>query len=96
VQKAGGQPFFVEVKYRASGRLSKADLGPHYPHPTAFVVLVSPYRIQCIPANDLNNGQELRPDKSDNLFAARPEFQADLPTVYEFVDLAAKLFAFDK
>ena len=92
VQKNDGQPYFVEVKYRANGGLSQADLGPNYPHLTAFIVLVSPYRIQCVTAGELRNGTILRRGASDYYFADRKEFGADLQVVRQFVDLASELF----
>lgn len=85
----------MEVKCRANGTLTRVDIGTHYPHPTAFIVLVSPYRIQCVTAGDLNNAVELRWDASDHLFADRTEFAADRHIVYQFVELASKLFQFD-
>lgn len=60
VEKGMGQPYSVEVKHRASGSLTLADIGgTGYPYPTGFIVLVSPYRIQCVTAIELIDGVAL-------------------------------------
>lgn len=98
IHKEPGQPFFVEVKYRADGFFSKEQLPPGYAKLTTFIVLVSPHRIECATVSELLNGVRLGGGKTSAYWLAnRPEFGiVDPREVKAFVELAGQLFKFDR
>jgi hypothetical protein len=93
--KANGEVYFVEVKFRASEQFSIKDIeqknGVEYPYQNAYFILVSKKHIKCITYQELKNGGEITPT-SKNYLGSVKAFDLDKNVIKEFCDFAVKFF----
>ena len=89
--RANGEVFFVEVKFRANEEFKLKDLPKNYPYRNAFIILVSKKHIKCITVPELEAGQEIAPT-SKNYLGYRKEFGLDKEVIKDFCDFAVKFF----
>lgn len=85
--------YFVEVKYRSSGRFSKDDLPEDYPYRNSHLILVSKDDIQCVMVEDLMKGVIIEKGGEHQL-SNRSEFALPQPIINEFRDFAKKMYRF--
>lgn len=91
IQEPGKDPFLVEVKFRASGELSRRNLAPSYPYPDALVVLVSKRHIKAIEFSELDTGAQI--EAKDHRYLGRlPQFRKYRDTIIKFCEFAVKFF----
>jgi hypothetical protein len=83
--------YFVEVKFRANGTLTRKDLPKDYAWGNAYFVIVSKKHIKCISFEELDRGLEITPS-SKNYLGNRKEFDLDKETIIEFCDFALTFF----
>lgn len=83
--------YFVEVKFRANGTLTRRDLPKDYPWTNAYFILVSKKHIKCITFEELDNGDEITPT-SKNYLGNRKEFDLDKEVIKEFCEFALLFF----
>lgn len=83
--------YFVEVKFRASGTLTRKDLPKDFAWGNTYFILVSKKHIKCITFEELDNGGEITPT-SKNYLGNRKEFDLDKETIIEFCDFALTFF----
>ncbi len=93
IQKNGGEPHFIEVKFRANGRLDMNDF-KDYPYENALIILVSKEHIKCISFKELKTGGHISPQ--DNRYLTdMPEFyfnDNDRKTIINFHDFILDFF----
>lgn len=83
--------YFVEVKFRANGTFTRADLPKDYPWGNAFFILVSKKHIKCVTFEELERGEEITPT-SKNYLGNRKEFDLDKEVIKEFCEFALLFF----
>lgn len=83
--------YFVEVKFRASGTLTRKDIPKDYAWGNAYFILVSKKHIKCITFEELERGEEITAT-SRNYLGSRKEFDLDKDTIVEFCDFALLFF----
>ncbi len=83
--------YFVEVKFRASGTLTRKDLPKDFAWGNTYFILVSKKHIKCITFEELDNGGEINPT-SKNYLGNRKEFDLEKETIIEFCDFALTFF----
>lgn len=83
--------YFVEVKFRASGKFALKDLPKNYPYRNAYIILVSKKHIKCITVDELEEGKEISPT-SRNYLGNRKEFELDKEIIIDFCDFAVHFF----
>jgi hypothetical protein len=83
--------YFVEVKFRKSGSLTRKDLPKDYPWTNAYFILVSKKHIKCITFAELEAGEEITPT-SKNYLGNRKEFDLDKEVIKEFCEFALLFF----
>ncbi len=83
--------FFVEVKFRASGEFSFANLPANYPFTNAYIILVSKKHIKCLTFLELQAGEIITPT-SRNYLGNRKEFDLDKDTIIDFCNFAIQFF----
>jgi hypothetical protein len=83
--------YFVEVKFRASGTFTRADIAKDYAWGNAYFIVVSKKHIKCITFQELEEGGEINPS-SRNYLGSRKEFDLDKQTIIEFCDFALLFF----
>ena len=88
---SNGEVYFIEVKFRASGKFCFKDLPKGYAWENVFFVIVSKKHIKCITYKELEEGKEITPE-SRNYLGNRKEFETDKATVIEFCDFALTFF----
>lgn len=84
---------FIEVKFRASGKLILNDIekyGP-YPYENALIVLVTKKHIKCISFSELKEGKEIKED-NNFMLGSRKEFETDNKKIIEYCKYAVKFF----
>ncbi len=92
---AHGDPFFVEVKFRANGKFSYKDLikkYSSYPYKDVMVVVVSKKHIKALYVEDLEAGEEITPTSKNyfgNLFDLPKE---DKDKIVDFCKYATQFF----
>jgi hypothetical protein len=86
-----GEVYFIEVKFRASGKFSFKDLPKGYAWENVFFVIVSRKHIKCITYQELKEGKDITPE-SRNYLGNRKEFETDKDTIKEFCDFALTFF----
>lgn len=84
--------YFVEVKFRANGTLSRKDISKDYAWGNAYFILVSKKHIKCITFDELEKGEEITPS-SKNFLGNCKEFDLDKDTIIDFCDFALTFFA---
>ena len=80
--------FLIEVKFRASGRLSSSTV-KNSPYTSAYVLLVSPESIKCETIGDMINGAKIN-SYTKNHLAERKEFDfcsEDKSIIKEFIKI---------
>lgn len=82
---------FVEVKYRSSGAFSIEDVGPDYPWPHAFFIVVSKEHIKCLTYKQLAAGKAITP-MCNNLLIVRKDLDLDRKLIVEFGQMAKRFF----
>lgn len=79
-----GELFYLEVKYRKSGRFGMESLPKGYPYTNAWFIIVSPRHIKSIHYNKLAEGKHISPssiwDLSSNTFF---HLDSDLVQLFE-------------
>lgn len=83
--------YFVEVKFRANGTLTRRDIPKEYAWGNAYFILVSKKHIKCITFEELERGEEITAT-SKNYLGNRKEFNLDKDTIIEFCDFALTFF----
>lgn len=83
--------YFVEVKFRASGTLTRSDISKDYAWGNAYFILVSKKHIKCITFEELEKGGEITAT-SKNYLGNRKEFDLDKDTIIDFCDFALTFF----
>lgn len=83
--------YFVEVKFRASGTLTRSDIPKDYVWGNAYFILVSKKHIKCITFEELEKGGEITAT-SKNYLGNRKEFDLDKDTIIDFCDFALTFF----
>lgn len=83
--------YFVEVKFRASGALTRKDIGKDFAWGNTYFILVSKKHIKCITFEELERGEEITPT-SRNYLGSRKEFDLEKETIIEFCDFALLFF----
>lgn len=83
--------YFVEVKFRASGTLTRKDIPKDYAWGNAYFILLSKKHIKCITFEELERGEEITAT-SRNYLGSRKEFDLDKDTIVEFCDFALLFF----
>lgn len=83
--------YFVEVKFRANGTLTRKDIPKDYAWGNAYFILVSKKHIKCITFEELERGEEITAT-SKNYLGNRKEFDLDKDTIVEFCDFALLFF----
>ncbi len=84
--------YFVEVKFRASGKLTFTEIGgKEYPWGNAYFILVSKRHIKCITYEELKSGEEITAT-SKNYLGNRKEFDLDKEVIKEFCEFALLFF----
>jgi len=86
-----GEVYFVEVKFRASGKFSFKDLPKGYAWENVFFIIVSKKHIKCITYQELKEGKDITPE-SRNYLGNRKEFELDKETIKEFCEFALTFF----
>ncbi len=89
--KNSNEVFFVEVKFRASGKFSKRYLPKDYPYENCYFIVVSKKHIKCITYQELMEGKKITP-KSRNYLGSRKEFDLDKEVITDFCNFAVKFF----
>jgi len=84
--------YFIEVKFRASGRFRLQDLPKNYPYENAYIILVSKRHIKCITVDELKEGREINPS-TKNYLVNRKEFDLDKDVIVDFCKFALQFFA---
>ncbi len=84
---------FIEVKYRASGKLKLSDIELHgeYPFENALFVLVTKKHIKCISYEELKSGKEIK-EGDYKFLGSRDEFDTDKDKIIEYCKYAVKFF----
>ena len=85
--------YFIEVKYRSSGKFSMVDLKKYddYPFKSTYFVILSKTWIKCITYKELEHGFSIDENSNNHLFDHK-EFQFT-PDIYnEYIDLMERLF----
>jgi len=65
-----GDPFFIEVKFRASGKFTYKELIKNYesyPYKDVMVIVVSKKHIKALYVEDLESGEEITPTSKNYL-----------------------------
>ena len=83
--------YFVEVKYRANGQFSLADLPKDYPWDNAYFIIVSKRHIKGVTLEELKAGKTVG-EKTRNYLGQRKEFELDKDTILAFCEMAVKFF----
>lgn len=83
--------YFVEVKFRADGELSRENVAKDYPWENAFFILVSKKHIKCITFEELQYGKSITAT-SHNYLGNRKEFDLDKDVIKQFCEFAVKFF----
>lgn len=92
IQNPGtNEVYFVEVKFRASGTLTRKDIPKDYAWGNAYFILVSKKHIKCITFEELERGVEVTAT-SKNYLGSRKEFDLDKDTIIEFCEFALTFF----
>ena len=81
----------IEVKYRASGNFTFADIKHDFPYENAFFVVVSKKHIKCLTYQELRLGKEID-SESRNYLHKRKEFDTDKEIIKEFCSFAIDFF----
>jgi hypothetical protein len=87
------QAHFIEVKYRASGKLKLKDIDKYgdYPFENTLFVLVTKKHIKCISYKELNEGKEIT-STCHRYLGKRQEFDTDKELIIEYCKYAVKFF----
>lgn len=83
--------YFLEVKFRASGKFKQEDLPKDYPYENAYIILVSKKHIKCITVEELKQKKEITPT-SKNYLGSRKEFDLDKEVIVNFCNFAVQFF----
>ncbi len=83
--------FFIEVKFRANGEFSEANLDANYPYNNAHIILVSKKHIKCITVKELRDGKCLT-SECRSFLGNRKEFELDNLIVGRFCKYAETFF----
>ena len=86
-----GEVYFIEVKFRSNGTLTRKDIPKDYPWGNVYFILVSKKHIRCVTFEELERGEEITPI-SKNYLGSRKEFDLDKETIIEFCDFALTFF----
>lgn len=62
-----GELFYVEVKFRASGKFEFKDLLENFPYENAHFIIVSKNAIKCISYKELKEGKSITKDDNRHL-----------------------------
>lgn len=84
---------FIEVKYRANGKLKLGDIEKYgnYPFENALFVLITKKHIKCISYSELKDGKEIK-EKDHKYLGSRKEFDTDNEKIKEYCRYAVKFF----
>lgn len=83
--------YFVEVKYRASGKFSIEDLSPNYPWPHSYFIVLSKTHAKCLTYKQLMEGNAISPECS-NLLVKRKDLGLDKNLILDFMAITQKIF----
>lgn len=83
--------YFVEVKYRASGKFSIKDLSPNYPWPHSYFIVLSKTHTKCLTYKLLMEGNSISPECS-NLLVKRKDLGLDKKLILNFMAITQKIF----
>ena len=84
---------FIEVKYRANGKLKLSDIEKYgdYPFKNALFVVITKKHIKCISYAELKDGKEIG-EKDHKYLGKRDEFDTDSALIIEYCNYAVKFF----
>ena len=91
--------FFIEVKFRRSGKFDKTDdyftknnkSIQDYPYVNAYFIVVTKKHIKCLTYDELEKGDQILP-LSKNFLSKRTEFGLDRKVIIKFCKFAVKFF----
>lgn len=85
--------FYIDVKFRADGRMTKDRLDNN-PHDGAYILLISPYHIKCALVEEIKAGKSLTKGRS-NFLGDRKEFQFETKhkrIIHRYRQMASNVF----
>lgn len=86
-----GALFYVEVKYRANGKFSRAELPQDFRYQNAWFIIVSRETVQCASFNQLDKGIQMTGSDQTLLEHVNP-FELSLESIEEFKSYGQMFF----
>ena len=95
MHQKSGELFYVEVKFRANGKFSIADLDEGFPYKNAHFIIVSTDEIMAMSYKELASGQKICPDNNCRL-ENYPAFTLSKSSIEEYKTYVKDFFGFLK